>query len=107
MGVSGCGEDREASGRLEGWVGLWWATRLIVPPFVRLTAPEAAKEGRSGRGRGGRGRLTRNRNRWWGRWRNGDLEALGDDLSVTDRTPSGVVLHGERKRRTGSEQGTF
>lgn len=33
------------------------------------------------------------------------MEALGDDLSVTDRTPSGVVLHGERKRRTGSEPG--
>lgn len=38
MGVSGCGEDRVVSGRLEGWVGLWWAVRLIVPPFVRLTA---------------------------------------------------------------------
>lgn len=33
------------------------------------------------------------------------MEALGDDLSVTDRTPSGVVLHGEGKRRTGSEPG--
>lgn len=40
MGVSGCGE---VSGRLEGWVGLWWAARLIVPPFVRLTGPAAAK----------------------------------------------------------------
>ncbi len=42
--------------------------------------------------------------RWRWRWRNGDLEALGDDLPVADGTPSGVVIHGERKRRTMSGQ---
>lgn len=73
-----------------------------MPPFVRLTGPAAAK--RSGRGREERGRHTGGSRRGRGR-RHGDLETLGDDLSVADRTPSGVVLHGEGKRRTGSGPG--
>lgn len=73
-----------------------------MPPFVRLTAGKEVRRGGYMR----QGRRTRGDGGWRGRRRRGnrDLEALGDDLPVADGTPSGVVIHGERKRRTMSGQ---